>query len=112
MKLTLPYPPQANHLYTIARGRKVLSTKGRQYKKAVSDICTVSRVKPLSGELAVTVRVYRPRRAGDLDNTFKVAMDSLTGYAWNDDRQIVELHGYRAEDKSNPRLEVEIKEAE
>lgn len=108
MKITLPYPPQLNHLYTVARGRKVLSTKGRKYKQAVGTLCQIARLKPLDGEVAVTFTAYRPRKIGDLDNLQKAVFDSLKGFAWNDDKQIVEYHAYRNEDKNDPRVEVEI----
>lgn len=107
-ELTLPYPPQANHLYTIARGRKILSTKGREYKETVRYNCIAQRWRdPLDGELSVTVTAYRPRKAGDLDNVLKAVLDSVKGYLWHDDKQVVEIHAYRKDDKTNPRIEIQ-----
>jgi len=108
MTITLPYPPQANHLYTIARGRKILSTKGRQYKDDVSKVCMIERVKPADGELSVTFIAYRPRKAGDLDNLIKIVLDSVKGFLWHDDKQVVEIHAYRQDDKQRPRIELQV----
>lgn len=110
MRITLPYPPQANHLYTVARGRKILSTKGRQYKDDVAKTCLIARIKPIEGNVSVSFTAYRPRRTGDLDNLQKGLFDSLKGFAWIDDKQIIEIHAYRRDDKNNPRVEVEIVE--
>lgn len=109
MKLTLPYPPSLNHLYSTVRGRRVLSREGRQYKDSVAIRARACRVMP--GTLKVNVDVYRPRRAGDLDNTLKALLDSLTGLVWLDDSQIGEIHARRFEDKLNPRVELEVEAA-
>lgn len=106
--MRLPYPPQANHLYTIARGRKILSAKGRQYKQDVENICIINRVKPLDGNVSVIFRAYRPRKAGDLDNTVKIVLDSVKGFLWHDDKQVEEIHAYRYDDKLDPRIEIEV----
>jgi Holliday junction resolvase RusA-like endonuclease len=52
--------------------------------------------------------VFRPARRGDLDNTLKSILDSLTGIAWDDDSQVRCIYAERREDKVNPRVEVEI----
>lgn len=108
MRLTLPYPPQANHLYTIARGRKILSAQGRAYKQLVARILT--RHRPVSGDISVLLDVYRPRRSGDLDNTLKAVLDSVKGLIWHDDKQVVEIHARRFDDKTNPRVEIDFKQ--
>ena len=108
MRIEIPYPPQANHAYTVARGRKILSAKGRAYKADVAKRCLIARIKPLEGDLSVTLWVYRPRKAGDLDNTMKLPLDAIKGFAYHDDKQIVELHAYRRDDKENPRIEVMV----
>lgn len=108
MKLTLPYPPQVNHYYTVARGRKILSSKGRAYKDEVGWLTI--RLNPLDGDLSIKVIAYRPRKVGDLDNVLKPVLDSLKGYAFHDDKQIVEIQALRRDDKTNPRVEVEIVE--
>lgn len=114
MKLTLPYPPTANHLKRIVvighHGKLVNTAEAKEYRARVQNRCIVNRVVPLEGPVAITMRAYRPRRVGDLDNNWKALLDALKGYAYRDDKQVVEQHGYLFDDKQDPRLEVEIVE--
>lgn len=90
------------------RGRALtlLSREARAYKKEVAELCQAC--EPLAGSLKFTATVYRPRRAGDLMNREKVLSDALEGFAFHDDKQIVESHWYLRDDKDNPRVEVQI----
>lgn len=106
--MRLPYPPQANHLYTVARGRKILTQAARDYKEACGWEAKAQGAIQIAGPLKVMVDVYRPRRSGDLDNVLKVLMDSLTGICWQDDSQIVEITARRFDDKYQPRVEVTV----
>lgn len=109
IKLTLPWPASnGNHQYTIARNRKILSGSARLYKKEVDAWCLVERVKPLGGPLRATIRLFRPRRVGDVDGPIKQILDAVQGHAYANDSQIVELHVYRGDDKHRPRVELEI----
>lgn len=111
IELTLPYPPQVNHYYTVARGRKVLSTKGRDYKATVAGICRAERVRQLEGEVLVEIDVFRPRKSGDLDNTLKPVLDSIESHAYKNDRQIIQIVARRHDDKTNPRVEIRLTSA-
>lgn len=108
MTFTLPYPPQLNHLYTVVRGRKILSSKGRTYKEKAGALASAARVRagaePLSGDIHVTMVIYRPRRCGDIDNLFKAPFDAVKGIAWGDDGQVRKLTAILDDDKHNPRL--------
>lgn len=106
--VTLPYPPALNHLYATVHGRRVLSLKGRDYKRKAALIAWLAGIRPIKGDVIVKIDFYRPRRAGDLDNMQKCLLDSMTGHAWFDDSQIVELHCRRFDDKENPRAELTI----
>lgn len=108
MKITLPYPPSANRYWRHAQGRTYRSAEAVEYINTVGQLCMVERVRPTAEPVRVSVRVYRPQRSGDLDNCLKVLLDSLRGYAYLDDKQIVELHAYRSDDKASPRVEVEV----
>lgn len=108
MKVVLPYPPSANRYWRTFRGRAVLSAEAKAYKKQVAAILAAAGHQPLTGPVAYTAHVYRPLKSGDLDNRLKVLSDALTGFAWLDDKQVVELHAYRHDDKHNPRVEVEV----
>lgn len=112
MKLTLPYPPSLNRMYRTVNGRFLISEEGRSYKTLAGWSARAQSVSPVAYPVELTIRAYRPRRAGDLDNCLKVLLDSLNGICWNDDSQVSTIHAYRFEDKSNPRVEVEIRAAE
>ncbi len=106
--VTLPYPPSTNHLYASVRGRKVLSREGRAYKQHAAAVAINAGLRPMDGPVVVSLSVYRPRRAGDLDNTLKALLDSLKGVAWHDDSQVVGIRADRYDDKANPRVEVAV----
>jgi len=55
--------------------------------------------EPLKGAIKLSVDFFKPkpkditsRNWGDLDNHVKSVMDALTGIAFEDDRQITEIH--------------------
>lgn len=106
--LTLPYPPSVNNLYFTINNRRVLSKEGRNYKTVASAIASRAGLRPTFGAIAIHLKFFRPRRAGDLDNLLKATLDSLKGIAWNDDSQVTEIHAERFEDKENPRAEIRI----
>lgn len=110
INLILPYPPSVNNLYANFRGRRILSAEGRKFKDNIAILARSQGARILAGELAVTFRVYRPRRSGDLDNRLKISQDALKGVCFEDDRQIVELHAFRFDDKENPRIEIDLRE--
>lgn len=107
-RFTLPYPPSGNRYWRHARGRTYLSAEAVAYIADAGKEAIRQRVRPLAGNVVVSLTVYRPAKRGDLDNTAKVLLDAMNGIAWTDDKQIVELHLYRNEDKKNPRVEVEV----
>ena len=113
IRLTLPFPPSLNNLYNTNRfGQRQLSIRGKAYKSEVLNLCFAFKVKPLSGDLKLNLTAFRPRKIGDLDNLLKAVQDSLKGSAFEDDKQIIEIHAFRFDDKLNPRVEIEIREIE
>ncbi len=113
LKFTLPYPPSLNNLYPTSRsGRRYLSAEGKSYKQLAAAMALQAGVRVMDGELIVTMDFYRPRKSGDLSNRVKAAEDALTGIAYHDDSQIVDIHARRFEDKANPRVEVTIEPTE
>lgn len=91
----------------------VLSTEAREYKAAVFLRAIQARLKPIPAPTPCTLTIhwYRAQRSGDLDNRLKVIGDALIGTAYEDDKQIVELHAFRHDDKTNPRVEITIEGA-
>lgn len=118
LAFTLPWPPSVN---TLVRARAMQvhgrwmaqvykTAEHRKYLEAVGLV--VGDLVPTSALLAVSVKLYRPRRVGDIDGPIKALFDSLNGRAWTDDSQVVELHVTRHDDKHAPRVEVSITAAQ
>ncbi len=110
LKLILPYPPSVNNLYATFGGRRITSAKGRKFKADIAVLAKQQGAKLLAGDLAITFRVFRPKKIGDLDNRLKISQDALEGICFLDDRQIIEIHAYRFDDRENPRIEIDIKQ--
>ncbi len=113
--LVLPYPPSVNSLYRVVMGKngvpfRVKTTVAKKFHHAVERHCRANEIEPLHGPLSVAMRVYRPRRIGDLDGTFKVTFDALKGWAMDDDKQIEKIIAERFDDPKYPRIEMEITE--
>lgn len=108
-KLTLPYPPSVNNLYATFRNRRIVSREGRAFKDRAAVVARAAGLELLDGEISVSVDVFRPRKAGDLDGRLKAILDCLTGVAWHDDKQVTHIVARRFDDKLNPRAEVTIR---
>jgi len=108
MKITLDYPPSAN-VYWRRHGNVIhRSAEATAYKEAAGWICRTAGLQPISGDVCICLDFYRPAKRGDLDNLLKVTIDSLIGFAYEDDSQIVEIHAMRHDDKLAPRVEVTV----
>lgn len=112
ISLILPMPPSSNRYWRTTVSKQgfavtYLSEEAREYKATVAKIASLGTL--IVGDVAITVKVFRARRAGDYHNRMKVLFDALQGVVYADDKQIVEDHGYRFEDPQRPRVEVEIK---
>lgn len=83
-----------------------VSDEAKKYREIVGRLA--SQPTLIYSEIAVSLKVFRPQRSGDLDNKLKCLFDAMKGVTYADDKQIVELHAFRFEDKHNPRVEVEI----
>lgn len=108
----LPYPPSVNHYLNHSMRGMYRTVEANAYRETVGWMLRAKGVNPLHNKLIVTIRAFRPRKAGDIDGILKVSLDAMNKLAYDDDKQIVELHVYRDDDKKNPRLEIEIQEIE
>ncbi len=108
LKLILPYPPSVNNLYATFQGRRIISAAGRKFKSDIAVLARQQGARLLAGDLVITFRVFRPKRIGDLDNRLKISQDSLKGICFADDKQIIEIHAFRFDDRENPRIEIDI----
>lgn len=106
---TLDYPPSLWALYTIARGRLVLTKRGREYKERAAWQAIAQGVKvPIAGAVAVEITVHPPTQIQDVDNSIKGPLDALRGRAFTDDAVIEEIHIYRRAPTVEPRLELVV----
>ncbi len=118
MRLELPFPPSANTLYrTLVAGKRAFPVKSKEHRDYVAKVAAAMKATraqpfPAGVAVAVTAHLYRPRKTGDLDNSFKALMDVMTGMAYADDSQVVEIHAYRHDDKANPRAVVDVDPAD
>jgi crossover junction endodeoxyribonuclease RusA len=110
MRLTLPFPISANRYWRVGKNRVYRSEEATAYKDEVGWLCKAEGINPFKGNVCVSLDFYRPAKRGDTDNMIKVTLDSLIGYAYVDDKQIVELHAMRHDDKDDPRVEVLVTE--
>lgn len=106
--LTLPYPPSTNRLWRVWRGVVRKTDEASRYATTVGFLARVAGARPVLGDVVVTMHLYRPRKAGDVDNRAKLILDALQGHAYVNDSQVCELHLYRHEDADKPRAEVEV----
>lgn len=104
--LILPVPPSVNHYWVRTRKGFRLSDAARTYKALVGFHCRALELTPTDKPVRLFIDVYRPAKRGDIDNYSKCALDSLKGWLYHDDAQVVELHMRRYDDKFNPRVEV------
>jgi crossover junction endodeoxyribonuclease RusA len=111
--LTLPVPPSANRYWRTIVNKKTframtfVSDEAKTYKRILAQ--TVELPALIQGEVSVSVKLFRERRSGDLDNRLKCLFDALQGVVYVSDSQIVEIYASRHDDKDRPRVEVEIR---
>ena len=94
-KFELPWPPSINGYWATFRNRRIISKKGRQYKKDVYQAVKDKNLldEKLGGDLVVSIILNPPTlRRYDVDNYVKCIFDSLgeAGF-WVDDSQVVRL---------------------
>lgn len=115
ISLTLPFPPAVNNITTVARGRKITSKRGRQYRDdAIKAIHEQYQGDILSGRLMVCITLRPPcRRKRDIDNYSKAILDAITcAGAWQDDEQVDQMTVIRGPVKKGGECKVSITEYE
>jgi Holliday junction resolvase RusA-like endonuclease len=111
IRLWLPYPPSTNSRLANVKGRMLKSAEARSYQDIVRRALT--GLKPLTGNLDVSIVINRPQRRGDIDNVLKNCLDSLSGLAFVDDEQVARLTVRRFDGevaRENPGLQIQIKQ--
>lgn len=82
LTLRVPMPPTSNHYWRFViinrQARIVMSTVGKQYRKAVQVSLVAQEFETIYGRCAVHVTLHRSnRRQFDLDNRLKPLLDAL-----------------------------------
>ena len=96
-------------LGNIAVWRKTDALKA--YEKSFYLQCNIYRNKNIKGLFELHLDVYNGSQRPDLDNSFKILMDSLEACkAIENDRNCVKIVAQKFVDKTNPRIEFTIKE--
>ena len=106
--IKLPYPPSYNRYWRNGTNGGYISAEGRSYKQQAQTALLREKRNVLEGDVRIFLKFYRPRKSGDLDNRIKQVLDSLQGICYTNDSQIVEIHAFRFEDKTFPRVEIEV----
>lgn len=118
--MVFDYPPSANRYWRVWGGRVVRSSEARSYKIACQIIAAREKIKPIAGDVAVTI-ILHPKltKKGvasktrlDLDNALKVVIDALQGVAYANDSQVVKLIAEIGPAQIGGALMVEIEEVE
>ena len=93
IEMVLPYPPSANRIWRMFRGRMVISREGRAFRGRVCSVLAAMGAQMMTGPLVVEIDLYPPdRRRRDCDNTLKASLDAIQhGGAYEDDSQIWKL---------------------
>ena len=75
-----------------------MSEEGRQFKAHMNaHMENMSGLRIMKGPVRVSVVFsFKDNRRRDVDNYLKSTLDCLTGYIYDDDSQITELHAYKA----------------
>lgn len=108
IRLVLPLPPSANRMWRKGKSRVYRSDEYTKFSEEVGWACTEKRIKKLAGNVHAEVVLYFARKNGDADNRIKPLLDSLIGYAYADDGQVVKLCYERRIDRRNPRAEIQL----
>ncbi len=117
--VVLPLPPSINHQYATVNGRRVLASKGRQYKTAVANhLQGIIRQSPHRADffgglgthtLSLSLRFYfKTALRRDLDGGLKIAQDALCQAISLNDNRITEIHLHKDLDSDRPRMECRL----
>lgn len=86
-------PLSVNQCYgTSQTGRIYMTAVGKKYKQGIIISLKQLQLSPLQGDIRVSIELKLGRRRKmDIDNCLKPLLDSLEGYIYENDSQIVDL---------------------
>lgn len=117
MKLTLKGKPMStNNLYrSVCRGKfpsVYMSTAGKALKEDYQwqIKSQMKGFQMFTGDIKISITLFHgTKRHMDWDNFHKISMDAMSGIVFTDDNQIRVATVMQSYDKTNPRIELEIK---
>lgn len=99
--------PSVNHyLGRTKSGRTYLAEQAKEFKKLIAIYCRDFELRKDNVSIEFSWFINHNRRS-DLDNRLKVLLDSLSGIAYLDDKQVVEIHAKKIKTNFNG-LEIKI----
>lgn len=119
--IIIDLPPVPKARPRMSNGHAYTPERTRQYENAVKLIARTQIKRVSSGAIRLSIHFYllrpksaknanlRPLKRPDIDNLAKAILDALNGIAYEDDKQIVELHLYK-DYSERPRTEIELEE--
>ena len=108
-------PTLLNRLYVpiIKNGKPTIikNPKSKEFTSYINDLCLVKRVKPFQKDVLFYMDILiSKRKSYDIDGMLKLLFDSLNGYAYKDDEQIVDLRIRKHRNQSEDKLIIKIEE--
>lgn len=88
------------------RPRFIKSAKALSYIESARIQLRAAHIKPVAGDARIDIRIFYASRRPDLDPS--LILDVLQGFAYENDRQVREMHLYWGLDKANPRAEIDL----
>jgi len=113
MRFEIPGRPMPKQRPRVGRyGNIYTPPQTKEYENLVGWVARCAGCKPAGEPVAVVLDIYVRRRM-DVDNVAKSILDGLTGVAYEDDDQVVELlvRKHRVKAAAEERVEIEIREA-
>lgn len=93
ISFTIPGRPVPKQRPRVGKNGSIYTPKKcREYEKVVAIYAKTVFRQPLTGPVALGLKLYFSVRPGDLDNYVKAISDGLNRIAWVDDRQVVKLY--------------------
>lgn len=103
--------PSVNHIYSRSKYGTYLNKNGKDFKQRLGHIAKAQRAERIQGSVCLSFEWHCLKKGqGDLDNKCKVIQDGLNGIAYNDDKQIVELHARKIMNSTFNGVIIEVKE--
>tara|TARA_R110000824_G_scaffold268440_2_gene457048 strand:- start:1004 stop:1411 length:408 start_codon:yes stop_codon:yes gene_type:complete len=100
--LIIPGKPFPKERPRVAKGRAYTPKKTHGQEQLIQIYAKKSRMTPITGDVRLFLFFSGAHHAADLDNLCKLVKDALNGIAYNDDKQVVDLHAFKRKATGDP----------